>query len=174
MVKPHYPETHALFNDFYAHPYYLSFFLVGYGLGLPRSTLIWQAMSKNRYILVGLAMCCFVLVQLTAGNVLLHSAYTVLMIAAILGGGYAWLNHANSLLAPYSRAIFPWYIMHQTYIIVIAYWLMPLQLGLWLEASLVVFGTFFACWLSYRWVLLPLPILHRAFGIFPKAVVQIA
>lgn len=166
-VKPNFPETHALYNDVFAHPYYFSFFCVGYWLGRPAANSVWGSLSQYRVSLLLLALGCFVLMQ-TYQMIPLHSVYTLLMLATILGFGYHHLNDRENKLARFSRAVFPWYILHQTYIVLLAYLLLPLQLGLWAEAFIVIVGTFMGCWVTYRYILLPLPILHAAFGIFSR------
>lgn len=199
-VRPHYPETHALYNDWFAHPYYFSFFMVGYLLGRPATADFWNTMANKRWWLLGAAVGVFGLLQLTkqvdhlnltmwllspkmgelhlAGTTyalclptlknILHTIYTIIMIGAILALGFKYLNKPDSAFSRYSQAIFPWYILHQTIIIVLAYWIVPIKLGVLSEAILVISGTFFGCLFIYRYIILPLPILHNAFGIFQK------
>lgn len=165
-VKPYFPETHAFYNDGYAHPYYFSFFAMGYWLGRPNAQLIWQQLAQHRVTILILALISFIGLKLGFVPVVTHTLFSLLMIACILGIGYRYLNHPQSVAARYSRAIFPWYILHQTYIVLLAYWLVPMQLGVWLEAPAIVAGTFIACWVTYNYLLLPVPKLHAAFGIF--------
>ena len=48
--------------------------------------------------------------------------------------------------------MFPWYVIHQTATVLIAFWLVPMQLGAPLEAFLVVGGTIVACVLGHELV----------------------
>jgi glucan biosynthesis protein C len=42
--------------------------------------------------------------------------------------------------------VYPWYVLHQTLIIVLVWWLAPLRLGPWLEPAVLLTGTLLACW----------------------------
>lgn len=200
LVRPHFPETHALYNDWYAHPYYFGFFIFGYMLGRPACAHIWHKMADSRWTLLALSLSSFAIwlglkqcndlqvnlwlfapaageLQLNGASyllcgttikTLLHTLYSVSMIATILAFGFKYLNKPDSAVARYSQAIFPWYIMHQTLIVLLAYWLVPLRIGVVAEAVLVISGTFIGCYMIYRYVIMPLPFLHSAFGIFSK------
>ena len=49
-----------------------------------------------------------------------------------------WLGWAN-------EAVYPWYVLHQSLILVLAWWLMPLHLGPVLEPLAVIAGTVLGC-----------------------------
>ena len=59
---------------------------------------------------------------------------------------------------------FPYYIVHQTAIIMIAHALHGSDLPAWLEASIVIAGTAVACVLSYE-IVRRVPILRPLFGL---------
>ena len=48
-----------------------------------------------------------------------------------------------------TQAIFPFYLIHQTIIVVAGHYLDELQLALWLEAPLLIGVTALGCWLFY-------------------------
>jgi hypothetical protein len=75
-------------------------------------------------------------------------AWTMLFV--LLGLADRWLNHDHRWRAPLCEAVFPFYIAHQTIIVLTAWWLMASGLaGLALFAGLVV-ATFSGCWLFYQ------------------------
>jgi surface polysaccharide O-acyltransferase-like enzyme len=68
-------------------------------------------------------------------------------------------------------AIFPYYIVHQTAIIMIAHELHGRDLPAWLEASIVISGTFAACMLTYEFIR-RIAILRPLFGLRGSALEQ--
>jgi hypothetical protein len=58
----------------------------------------------------------------------------------------------------------PWYVIHQSAIVLLAYWLVPLQLGGLLEATLVVLGTLIACAVGHELIRRIVP-LRPLFGL---------
>jgi len=84
--------------------------------------------------------------------------------------GYAarYLNRPSNTIAYANRAVYPFYILHQTITVALAYYLMDLSWGLLPKATLLVLGTFGISWLLYHFVILPLFILHPLFGLKKK------
>ena len=71
-------------------------------------------------------------------------------IAAILGFGRQWAPGDSPLLRYLTRAVFPFYILHQTIIVVLAYNARPLGLRPWVEGPLLVLATALLCWLGFE------------------------
>lgn len=76
---------------------------------------------------------------------------------AIIGYGSYWLNQPTNKLDKdgsvrryCNDAILPWYMLHQTLIIVFAVWLKPLTLPMAVEAPLLLILTCTGCWLGYE------------------------
>jgi glucans biosynthesis protein C len=57
----------------------------------------------------------------------------------LLNRPFRWLPWANA-------SVFPWYVLHQSLIVLIAWWLLPLHLGAVSESLLVLGGTVLGCW----------------------------
>lgn len=172
VVKPHFPETHALYNDFYAHPYYFSIFLFGYLLGKAETTF-WEGLAAKSWVLLAAALITFASLQYSnaaSSSILIKNslvtAYMMVMIASLLGLSFKHLNSPSSLPAKFTVDIFPMYILHQTIIICLAYWLIPLEVGTTLESSVIVSVTYLSCYLATRFLLRPVPWLGKAFGIW--------
>jgi len=68
-------------------------------------------------------------------------------------------------LAYCREAVFSWYILHQTVLIVLLYALRPLQLGPWLEPALLVAGTIGACLLIHELLIRRTRWLRPLFGL---------
>ncbi len=85
-------------------------------------------------------------------------------ILALFGFAYTHLRNADGPLRRYlTDAIFPFYIVHQTLIVVIAHHLDDLALPLGVEVPLVIGGTALGCWLTYEMVRRT-PLLRPLFG----------
>lgn len=84
-------------------------------------------------------------------------------ILAILGYAYAYLNRPSSVLNYLTRTVYPSYLLHQSALIVAAYYLSSFMLGIYLEAFWVIAITIIFCTLSYE-LLRRIPILRPLVG----------
>ena len=71
-------------------------------------------------------------------------------IAAILGFGARHLNHGGPVLRYLTVGVFPFYIVHQTVIVVVGHHLAQLHLPLAAEAGLLIAATLALCFLAYE------------------------
>ena len=71
-------------------------------------------------------------------------------IAAVLGYGARYLNRCGPVLRYLTLGVFPFYIVHQTVIVVVAHHLAGLKLPQPLEAGLVIAATFAGCFAAYE------------------------
>jgi surface polysaccharide O-acyltransferase-like enzyme len=175
LIFPHFPITHALVDDPYAHAVYGSAFLLGFLIA--RSTVVAEASERLRWPALAMAVVAYLsllwLRTLPAGAPL-RAALPVVYgfdqwcwILAILGFARRWLSDRDGPLLRYAAgAVFCWYIVHQTIIVVVAHWLKPLALPAAAEASLVIGATVAGCYLAYE-IARRLPPLRPLFGITP-------
>ncbi|HEY9102305.1 acyltransferase family protein [Chitinimonas sp.] len=177
-LKRDYPETHALLDDWYNHAMYFSIFVYGYWLG--RSATLWAELLRLRKPAVAAALLLFgayyAMLTWVPENPpewmlllawLLRSLYVWCMLAAILGWAYALLNKPFAWLRWGKESVYPWYVLHQSLIILIAYWLLPYHLGPLLEPLLVIGGTVLGCWLLNDGLLRRVACLRACFGLAP-------
>ena len=163
-----YPPSNALFGDWYNHARYLSFLFAGYLIADWRS--FWELVARRRWQLLAAAVCGYLLLlgivhgqveSALAGLGLVESAVTVLVrllvsfnqwfwILALLGLAVHFLNRPNPVLSYMNEAILPWYMLHQTLIVALAYGLSTFSLPQPLEAVLLVGGTIAGCALGYE------------------------
>lgn len=155
-------ESHGLFDDWLSDAIYFPAFLFGFGLaGAP---VLWPAIERVRTRALVLALASFaVLAAIEAaypGKSAISHEMMALNRAALAcmmwSMALVMLQLANSLLnrdhrwrRPLSEAVFPFYIVHQTAIVLIAWWLLPYRLGSGIEAAIVIAGTAAACWTLY-------------------------
>jgi surface polysaccharide O-acyltransferase-like enzyme len=94
-----------------------------------------------------------------------RASYTWMALLAIFGWGRVLLDRPFRWLAYCSEAVFPWYILHQTLIVALAYWLIPMRLGPVVEPALVIGGTIAGCLLLHEYVIRRAPLLRPLFGL---------
>ena len=157
FLKLRYPETHALIKDWYAHAIYFTMFIYGWWLGNDKG--VWQELARLRWHTLLLAPCAFtvylgfdliysenLLTWASTGSWPMRNLYMWLAICAILGWSHTLLNRPFAWLAWGRQAVYPWYILHQSAIVLLAYWLVPLKLGPVIEPILILAGTVAICW----------------------------
>lgn len=176
LLASRYPFTGALWGDWYAHALYFSVFLYGYLLGTDAG--LWTELARLRRISLVAALTCFALwlasIRLlpdTAPTAVwwtvhaLRYAYLWTAICAVLGWGHAYLNRPFRWL-PYAReAVYPWYVLHQSLLLLFAWWLMPLGLGPVAEPALIVLATVTGCALLHEVVIRRVRWLRPLFGL---------
>src|SRR5690606_10587413 len=97
-----------------------------------------------------------------------RAAYTWFALLAIFGWSRAWLDRPFHWLPYCTEAVFSWYVLHQTLIIVIAYNLAPLRLGPVLDPLLVAGGTVAGCLVLHEFVVRRSALLRPLFGLKSK------
>jgi len=156
-------ESHGLFDDWLSDAIYLPCFLFGFGLAGSRT--LWPALAKLWKAALMLSLASYaVLVWVELGwPADAHPPHLVMALDRAAMAGMLWgmslvmlrladtvLNRDHSWRATLSEAIFPCYILHQTIIVVVAWWLLPAHLPAPLAFAIVLGTTALSCWLFYR------------------------
>ncbi|MGE0498424.1 MAG: acyltransferase family protein [Ramlibacter sp.] len=154
---PHFPITHDLLHDGWVHAVYFTLFLYGFWMSLDQG--VWAALMRLRWLALGLSAALLVaftglrealpLESPGAPRLLLRlvaDLYLWTTLVAVLGWAHHKLNRPWPWLDWANESVYPWYMLHQTFIIVLAVGLAPLALGPVLEPPLLVAGTVLGCW----------------------------
>ena len=165
-LYPRYGETHALVGDHYVHAVSFSAFLLGFGLA--KSDLLRDRLIAMRWPALGLAAAAYLgwatYVWINRADdanppealrFLMRFVYTTdtwCAIAAILGFGAKHLNRETPALRYLTLGVFPFYLVHQTLIVVMAHHLAKLALPQPLEAAILIALTFAGCFATYELV----------------------
>jgi len=175
-----FPDTHALVDDWYLHAEYFSVFALG--LLLARETSVWDEIRRQRWTALALALVAYVVVTTYFAHYVdieppewLRQAQRVFYaldawcaIVAALGFARQW-NPADSRARRYlTAAIFPFYIVHQTAIVLLAHFMKPLALRPAIEAPLLVAATVAICLASFE-IVRRVGWMRPLFGLAPKA-----
>jgi len=75
-----------------------------------------------------------------------------------------WFTQGHWFIRYLNVRIFCFYVLHQTLIILFAYWLTPFQLGTVFEPTIVIIFVALSCWMSFE-VIKRVPGLRIFFGI---------
>lgn len=171
-----YPVTHALFDDWYNHALYLTVFVFGYCLALNQHW--WQRIIQVRLVFLLIAIATYSLIILDREGQLnrlapyfpnarlvdwIYAAVEMLnhwcWMLAVVGYGGRYLAKPdlpfdrNGKIRRYANeAILPWYVLHQTLILVLAAWLKTFAMPLVLEAVLILAFTLSGCVLGYEFI----------------------
>jgi len=150
LLWPHFPPTHDLIGDGWLHAVYFTLFLYGWWIGIDEGW--WAEVTRLRWrtLLTALAMLALVL-GLRASGVsglpvrLAGDAYLWLALLSILGWAHLLLNRPWRWLPWANESVYPWYVLHQTLIILLALWLAPVRLGPVAEPLVLLAGTVAGC-----------------------------
>ena len=163
LVFPHHPSTHNFVHDLYNHLQYGWLFALGWLSRTPLAEALWPAALKLRWAALAAAL---------AGWALLIAYFThyadtppptsVLVAQRVLWAGMSgwaivaacgWAQRAfpreSPRLRQASAAVFCFYILHQSVIVLLTQALKPLALPWGLEAVLLVALTFASCGIAY-------------------------
>lgn len=170
-----YPTTHNFVQDWYNHA--RSFLCFAMGFALVRLPLLWnQLVSLRWYLLPGaLLTYAYALFAFNGGslgdsdladeiNGVIWSANGWLWIVAIIAWAQYWFRFSNPLLKYLNRGVYCFYILHQTLIIVIAYFVVPHKLGSVFEPLLIICAVAVSCVVLFE-LIKRLPIIRVLFGI---------
>lgn len=177
LLFPQYSNfTRALIDDWYAHALYGTVFFYGYLIG--RDDGFWAELTRMRRTTLFLAVTSFAIYVIkreyfsfdTSGwqfqaNGIVDQLNGWLWIMTVLGWGHYWLNKPMKWLPYATEAVYPWYILHQTIIVVIGFNLSRLQLGPVLEPMLVLLATVGGCLLLHEFVIRRSRFLRPFFGL---------
>ncbi|MDP2213517.1 acyltransferase family protein [Phenylobacterium sp.] len=181
VLLPRFGITHALVDDWYNHVLSFSLFLFGYLTA--KSDDVRRRLISLRWPALAVALVAYGLFSLYAwtwreavaepapGLVLaMRFVYAVDQwgaIVAILGFGARNLNRPHPALAYLTLAVFPYYIVHQSVIVVAGHHLARAGLPQGLEAGLLIAVTVAACGLTYE-VVRRVAWLRPLFGLKPE------
>lgn len=163
FLKPIFPQTFALAGDWYTHALYFTFFVTGYVLA--GQLQIVRGLVASRWLCLGLSLTTYLLLALLHSGAIFNTQgsrpdwVASLLIQYLNGWSWlltvmawaaAWLNRPSRVLSYMNTAILPWYVLHQTVTIILAWYLAPLGMNIGFEALLIVIGTLAVCALAYE------------------------
>lgn len=168
--------TAAFYNDWYGHSIFI--FALVMGLLFVRMPSIWASFERNRYLsLVAglLGYGALLTIFLTPSDMLPFDGsaawgYIAMFvkwswIALIIGFARRYLNFSNKALKYCNQIVYPFFILHQTVIIIIGYYVIDWGLSGISEFLIIMIGTFALCGLLYEAIIRRVDILRLMFGL---------
>ena len=162
-LQPLFPDNGDFIHDWYRNAVYFTIFLYGYLIA--RDGGFWVEALRLRRKSLAMALLLFVpYIAMVAWlpddapiwqlDILwtLRNFYIWAMLLAILGWAHALLNKPFRWLPWANESVYPWYILHQSLIVGLAYWLIPYQLGPVFEPLVVLAGTVLGCYVISEFI----------------------
>lgn len=182
FLEPFFPVSHALIGDWFALVNFGLFFLFGFLLIHVRKQF-WETVTRNRRHYLVLGIVSFILLLLrwlyVKDNTLVHFSEAAVKVINIWSWilvlfGYAarYLNKPGKWVAYANQAVYPFYILHQTITIMMAYTIMDLQWGLFAKFAVLVVATFGLSFVIYEFLIRRIKILWPIFGLKSKYAVK--
>jgi len=159
LIFPAAPPTYIVVGDWYQHVLYGFCFLFGFLAA--RSQVLAERTEQLRWLALAVAVAAFLaMLWLRAqppgdlrrlAGPFIYGLDQWCWIVAILGFARRHLSRRDGRARRYLvEAVFCWYIIHQTAIILAAHWLKPLALPARSEATLIIAITALSCAASYE------------------------
>jgi len=183
LLRGHWPDTRNLVADWYNFAFYLTCLLYGFGLAVDGSG--WAAMERHRWGYLALGVASFSLIywgwhapgtgflETSAAGVLTFSFFKCLNIwswvLCFIGFGRRYLQRSNAFLRYTNQAVYPFYILHQTVLLLLAYYVVRWPTGIGGKYVVLVAGTFAGTVLLYDLVVRRVAFLRPLFGLEPAA-----
>ena len=137
-LYPIFGETLVLNTDFYAHIVYFSMFLAG--SLLMNDPSFWREVDRQRWVSGGLAILSFLIIATVVIAVpqdyrpdslvipmrIVRSIFQWCAMLALLGFAARIANRPNPVIAFLNRSMMTYYVVHQTIIIIVAYYIAKL------------------------------------------------
>lgn len=171
------PSRNNLVSDWANLAFYGLLFL--FGLVVGTDAAIWHRIRERRRLSLGLGL--LVLASLLVDDVMgveggYPYAYETSLVACLTwfwvlaAAGYAcrYLTFRNRFLDYASEGIYPFYILHQTVIVVLGYPMMSWTLPAWPKFFLLLGASFLVSWAIYAALIKPWSWIRPCFGLHPR------
>lgn len=137
LLSYRFPETGALVNDYCYFVYWLFFVLAGFVCILVPSLM--DSLQRNRRFAIGVGFVCLMLMYYSWLNdeklplipVSIWHFFSAALrpviawgwVLGLIGYGKQYLNKSHRVLNYLNQAVYPFYILHQTVIVILAYYI---------------------------------------------------
>ena len=181
------PETNDLIHDGCYFVYWLFFVLVGF-ICITQPKLM-DSLERNRRFALTIGFLSLMMWEVMRWNkiepqhenwpfhhILFSYAFTALRpiiawgwVLALVGYGKHYFNRSHKVLNYLNQAVYPFYILHQTVIVLVVYYIVQVQNESILSKYIYTVGiTFFVTVLTYHLLIRPYALTRFLFGMKPK------
>jgi glucan biosynthesis protein C len=185
ILRPYFPEeTHDLLHDWAYFTYYFCFFL--FGMLCYSSIDLWESIGRNRkhllvatiFVLIPFYLIFFHfrgLLPLPWNEDLVETTFDVIAIfvswfcvITVIAYGQYYLNRPHPWLKYFNEGLYPFYILHQTVIIAIGYYICQLPWSIFAKFWTISILTLVSCIGFYFFLIRPFNAMRFVFGLKPK------
>ena len=146
-----YPEQLSLLDDWFVFLFSMTLLFYGYFLG--GNQKFWGACEQYRFVFLGTALVCIVVLfreywwdsKLPKSQDkflylygILNSVHVWALILAVLGFAKRHLNFSNRFLKYANQAVYPFYILHQTLIVALGYYVVQWPMPIFFKLCILV------------------------------------
>ena len=157
-----YPEQGSLVEDWFVFNSSITYLILGYFFA--SSTLFWENCERYRKINLTIAIICSIALftyyylsnALPKKDGVETQLYFILdaiqiwsIILSIIGFAKKYLNNSSNILQYLNQAVFPFFIIHQTIIVALGYWIVQLNVSILSKylllsicSSMLIFGIY--------------------------------
>jgi peptidoglycan/LPS O-acetylase OafA/YrhL len=161
-----YPESGGLIGDWFVLTFFIVFLLYGYFIG--GSVSFWENSQKFRWYYGGVALVCITAlfmmywtpvqtpkVKDTAFNMylVLNCIHIWSLILFICGMAKKHLNVSSPALDYLNKAVYPYFIIHQTVIVAFGYYVVQMPISIWWKLFLLVTISTAAIMMIYHFII---------------------
>jgi glucans biosynthesis protein C len=172
-LRPYYPgDACSLLGDWANFTHKLAFFVIGFTLASGTVLADVIAARRRHYLLGAIGSLIVLEFAWTAPFRIpsvpyrcLSNFHAWMWILAALGFGRQYLNVNSSSLRYATNAVYPFYILHQTVIVMLLLPLVYVNLGLWTKYFIVLAGTVLITWGLYEGLISRVNVLRVCFGL---------
>lgn len=179
FVEPFFPVTHALIGDWFTVVNYLMLFFFGFVLVTVKDDF-WQGVVAYRKLFLATGVVSFSVMLIMVLSFedspvrhFIEAFFKVVnlwaWILALFGFAAKHLNKKSQTLAYANEAVYPFYILHQTVMLIFAYYLIDADWTLWEKFFVLVLATFGVSWIIYELLIRRWKYLRPLFGLKIKS-----
>ncbi|OKL41580.1 acyltransferase family protein [Pontibacter flavimaris] len=178
LLNERFPATNALINDWANHFLYISVFLIGFLL--MKIPALQEKIRSMRWYSMAAALATVTVLytfywyqdtDLAGAEVafyhVLKQSNRWFWLMVILGFALQHLQIRSRHLARANEMVYPFYILHQTVIVALGFYLRELNWSIGSKFTFISLGTFILCFILVRFVIMPFNWLRVPFGLKP-------
>jgi len=179
LLSESFPPNNGLINDWFNLLYYVTFFILGFLL-IASGEVFWSTVKRFRYIFLTIGSITYLTLiyiwfinfhKSPLSDLAVDSIQTLnvwVWILCLFGFAAYHLNKPGKSLSYANEAVYPFYILHQTVIVILGYYFKDWNTGFFIKFPLMVTFTFAITWFIYEYGIRRYRIIRPLFGLKNK------
>lgn len=169
-LYPKFGYTLAFWGDWYALAFYMILFFYGYVFVSMKATF-WKLTEHKRFVFLGFAVVFAILyfilpvTSIPIPKPILRIINLWSWILTLLGFSVKYLNKPSNLLSYRNEAVYPFYILHQTVLLALAFYIVKWNVSIATKFILLLISTYGITWLIYEFIIRKNNCMRLIFGI---------